>query len=232
MPMSSALAGSASGKAAADVTSPKFHRDLANGLHAMAQPLTMLRAAIEVLAMPQSAGIDRQRYLDISSGAMDRTCRVFAHVQDLVTTSMVEAESERFDLWEVIAPMIEDHSRLSQLSGIALATAKDEAGKSVVGDSTRTGQAIALVLQLAAQLASTGDVIYVSESAAGGFVTLRVENIRRHGKPIDSTARLCLALAEANIVSQRGRYEFAEDPFRVSLALPVADLGPSRNRTA
>jgi hypothetical protein len=231
MPMPSALADSTSEKAAAGCTSPKFHRDLANGLHAMAQPLTILRAAIEVLAMPQSAGIDRQRYLEISAGAVERTCRVFAQVQDLLTASMIEAESAPFDLWTLIAPVIEDHRRMLQTSGVALAAAKTEAWMPIVGDAARTEQAIALVLRLAGELASKGDVIEVSASASSGFVQLRIVHSRRRGKLLNSTARLNLALAEANIVTQRGRYEFAEDPFRVSLALPVAELGPWRSQT-
>lgn len=221
MPMRSAPPNNGSRKAAAEGVSPKFHRDLANGLHAMAQPLTMLRAAVEVLAMPQSAGIDRQRYLEISAGAVERTCQLFARVQDLVTASMIAAESVEFDLWNVITPVIEDHRRLFQTSGVALAAAKSDDWKPIIGDAARTEQAIAVVLQMAGELATKGDVIELSGSSASGFMQLRVENSRRHGKPVGSTARLGLALAEANIVSQRGRYEFAEDPFRVSLSLPV-----------
>jgi hypothetical protein len=41
---------------------------------------------------------------------------------------------------------------------------------------------------------------------------------------MDSSHRLSLAVAEANILSQHGRYALIEDPFRVSLALPVEEL--------
>ncbi len=205
-------------------SSAKFHRDLANGLHAMAQPLTMLRAAIEVLAMPQSAGIDRQRYLEISAGAVERTCKVFAHVQDLVTASAIAADRVRFDLREVIAPLIETRSRLLQASGVAVASAGTQSWEPIVGDAGRTEQAIAVLLEIAGELASKGDVIELSGTVANGKFELRLENGRAHGKRVDSVARLRMALAEANIVSQDGTYEFAEDPFRVFLALPLETL--------
>lgn len=207
--------------AASPDSSAKFHRDLANGLHAMAQPLTMLRAAIEVLGMPSSAGVDRQRYLEISSAAVERTCRVFAHIQDLLTSSITDAERVGFDLWEAIAPRIENNRRLLQASGVTIAAAADRAWRPVVGDAGRTEQAVEILLQTAGDLASKGDVIELSGSIVEGFLELMLENPHRPGKRVDSTARLALALAEANIVSQRGRFEFAEDPFRVSLSLPL-----------
>jgi len=205
--------------------SAKFHRDLANGLHAMAQPLTMLRAAVEVLGLPPSAGVDRQRYLEISAGAVERTCNVFANVQDLLTASVTDAQHVRFDLWEAIAPRIDDNRRLLQASGITIAAAANPAWRPVVGDAGRTEQAVAVLLQIAGDLASKGDVIELSGSAVGGFLQLRLENSNRRSKRVDSTVRLGLALAEANIVSQHGSYEFSEDPFRVSLALPLEGGG-------
>lgn len=78
-------------------------------------------------------------------------------------------------------------------------------------------------------MASKGDVIELTGSAADGFIELRVESSRSNGKPLNSTARLSLALAEANIVSQQARYGFEEDPFRVLMAWPVADMAPLRD---
>lgn len=220
---------SACEKATVENNQTKFHQELANGLHAMAQPLTMLRAAIEVLALPQSAGIDRQRYLAISASAVDRTCNVFSRVQDLVAVTSIEAQRVRFDLWNAIRPAIEDRSRLLDASGVAIAAAKAEAWEPVIGDAGRAEQAVAVVLQMAGDLSSRGDVIELSGRAGHGFVELTIENTRRHGKRIDSTARLNLALAEASVASQHGQCEFREDPFRFLLKLPVEDLDRSGN---
>lgn len=222
---------STSGKTEVEDGWAKFHQELANGLHAMAQPLTMLRAAIEVLALPQSAGIDRGRYLEISAGAVDRTCHVFGRVQDLVAVTTIAAQRVRFDLWEVIAPVIEERRRRLETSGVAIAAAKTEAWEPIFGDASRTEQAVAVALQMAGELATRGDVIELSKCARNGFVELTIQNTRHHGKRIDSTARLNLALAEANVASQQGSCAFAEDPFRVSLALPAVDPGRFRDET-
>lgn len=225
MPMHS---GGANGESAAELAggdSGKFFGDLANGLHALAQPLTILRASMEVLALPPSAGVDQRRYLEISTSQLERTCELFTCVQDLVAVKLVEAQKKPFDLWALIAPLIEAHKGQLQASGVAIAVARQEACCAIVGDPGRTEQAIASALQMAAELASRGDVIEVSAAQGGGFAELTLRNTCRHGRNLDSSARLSVALAEANVLSQGGKYKFAEDPLCVSVALPVEESG-------
>jgi len=220
--MPSAVANSAAPEVGDD--SGKFHADLANGLHAMAQPLTILRAAMEVLNLPPATGVDQRRYLEISATQLERTCRLFANVQDLVTARSADAQRTRLELWEIIGPLIEEETHLLQAPGVAIAVAKPETLTPILGDAGRTKQAVGAALEIAAELASRGDVIELRVSRSGGFVQLAVENTRVHGRRLDSSARLSLALAEANMLSQQGHYEFVSDPFRVSLALPIDKL--------
>jgi len=203
----------------------KLLADIVNGLHAMAQPLTILRVAIEVLSLPEGGAVDHGRYVGISARQIERTCNLFSSLQDLVTANLREAQQERFDLWELLGPMIEDRRALLQASGIGLVVARRDPSEPIVGDAERTEQAIAEVLTLAASLSSRGDVIELHASRGGGFCELTLQNTRGHGKRISSSDRLSLSLACANIVSQQGKYELAEDPFCVSLALPVQEPG-------
>jgi len=222
----------ASGKVAAADGPAKFYAEIANGLHAMAQPLTILRAAMEVLALPPSAGVDQQRYREISAAQLERTCDVFAKVQDLVSARYVEADRNQYDLWAVIAPLIEDHRNVLQASGVGLAAARSGPWEPIVGDARRTEHAVAALLHIAGDLAIRGDVIEVSGSPASGFLELTIEITRKHSRAMNSSARLSLALAKENILSQHGNYELTEDPFRVTLALPVVDLGSVRNEAS
>ncbi len=206
----------------------KFYVDIANGLHAMAQPLTILRASIEVLGLPPSAGIDQKRYLEISAAQLERTCTLFTRVQDLVTARYVEAQQARYELWEVIAPLIQDQKARMHASGAGIAVASQGPWEPVVGDAQRTEQAVAAVLQILAEVAERGDVIEIAGAPRNGFLEVTIENTRRNPKNISSSARLNLALAEENILSQQGRYEFTKEPFRVSLALPIEALERGR----
>jgi len=203
----------------------RFYADIIEGLHAIAQPLTILRAAMEVLALPERAAIDQRRYLDISTKQVERTCNLFSCLQDLVAAKLNEAQAVRFDLWEVLSPMIEDRRASLQASGIGIVVARHEPEEPVVGDVERTEQAVAEVLKMAESLSSRGDVIELHASRAHGFCELTLQNTRGHGKRMSSPDRLGLSLAAMNIVSQRGRYRFEEDPFCVSLALPVQESG-------
>lgn len=159
---------------------------------------------------------------------MERTCQLLSCVQDLVIARLIEAQRVQFDLWELLAPMIQDQRILLQSAGVGIAVAQAEPWEPIVGDEERTKQALKAVLKLAASVSSRGDVIELHSSHPNGFAELTLQNTRSHGKRMNSSQRLNLSLAEVNILSQHGRYHFAEDPFRVSLALPMQDLGPVR----
>jgi hypothetical protein len=222
MPMRSAVAIAAPD--AVDPEQARFYADLVNGLHAMAQPLTILRSAIEVLALPQAAAIDQRRYLEISAKQVARTCCMFASLQDLVEVQIIEAKRARFDLWELLAPLVEDQRRFLLTAGIGIASARSGPWAASWGDAARTEQALLAVLKTAGAVSSSGDVIELRAELTDGFVELTLENTRKHGRRMDSSDRLSLSVAEANILSQNGRYAVIEDPFRVSLALPVEEF--------
>lgn len=220
----------ASAQAAGGDGAAKFFAEIANGLHAMAQPLTILRASMEVLALPPSAGIDQGRYREISAAQLQRTCDLFAQVQDLVAARSIAADRSQYEIWSVIAPLIDAHRNVLQAGGVGIAAPHSGPWEPIMGDARRTEHAIAGLLQMAGDLAVRGDVIEISGSPLDGFLEVTIENTRRHNRKMNSSARLSLALAKENILSQQGRYELTEDPFRVSLGLPVGNLGGARSQ--
>lgn len=210
----------------------KFHADLMNGLHAVAQPLTVLRAAIEILARPEGVGVDRKRYLEISATQVARTCDLFSCVRELVTSSVSEARQAWFDMSELLTPVIEEYRGRLQTAGVGLAVMIHEPRQPVFGDAERTEQAFLALLKTSASLSSRGDVIELRSTHAQGFLELTVLNARSHGKQLSSTDRLGLSLAEVNILSQQGRYRCTEDPFSFWFALPVHDSSQGAKVTA
>lgn len=203
-----------------------FCSELAEGLHALAQPLSVLRSAVELLVLAERTGFDRQRYLEITAQQTKRTCEMFSSIQDLLVSATKHADRVELDFWSLATPIIEDQKSLSQGLGIGIAAARREGTDPVFGDARRTEQAISAVLESALSISSRGDVLELTGLQAGGFFEFTVQNARNHGKGMNSTQRLNLSLAKANILSQQGRYHFAEDPFCVSFALPVCGSGP------
>jgi len=193
--------------------------DLADGLHAMAQPLTILRSALAAAPHVDEAG--RARYLAISGEQIERLCGLFERIQDLVIVNQSAAECAPFDLCQLLSPLLKDQRAALKGSGVQLSVAIGDGLSPVVGDSVRTGQAILAALEIAASSSARGDGIEVSLASRRGFAELAVGNRRAHGKALNSTQRLSLSLAVANIQSQHGQLEWTDDPFHLTLALPL-----------
>ena len=204
----------------------RFCATMAEGLHALAQPLTILRSAVAACMAPSVTAAGQQRYMELSTQHVERTCSLFECLQDLVMASQTEAECEAFELRELLAPVIEDQAAALRSPAIELRVNAPDALRPVLGDAARTLQALFSALTIAASVSSAGDVIELAVTARNGFVELNIQNRRIHGRRLNSSERLSLALAETNIRSQRGQYEWAEDPFRVSMALPLQGGDP------
>lgn len=209
-----------------------FCADLVNGLHALAQPLSVLRAASEILVLPRMQGVDQRHYIETWCAQVERACTLFGSVQDLMATQLTAADRVRFDMWELLAPMIDDQRALLHSTGVGIAVSNTAPWVPVWGDAARTAHALGAVLKMAATLASRGDVIELHGWCDAGSMQLRFQNTRRHGRKMSSSDRLSLSLAAANITSQHGTYDVAEDPFCFCLALPVEDRGPAQYGTA
>jgi len=204
----------------------RFCANMSQGLHALAQPLTILRSALAASTAPGVDAVGQRRYLELSAQHVERTCGLFECLQDLVIASQIEADCVPIDLSEVLADVVQDQKAVLQASGVEFRVVLPGSLPLVQGDVARTLQALSAALKIAALVSSPGDLVEFLVATRSGFVELVLQNRRVHGRRPNSSERLSLALAEANIRSQQGEYELDEDPFRVSLALPLQDGVP------
>jgi light-regulated signal transduction histidine kinase (bacteriophytochrome) len=199
---------------------------MSQGLHALAQPLTIVRSALAALSTPGVTAVDRQRYLQLSSQHVERTCSLFECLQDLVIASEIAADCDPVELSEVLAEVVEQQKTALESSGVALRVDTPTGLPSVLGDTARTQQALSAAMQVAASASSPGDLVELLVTVRNGFVELVLQTRRAHGRHLNSSERLSLALAEANIRSQQGKYVCVEDPLRVFIALPLPESVP------
>ncbi|MGA2569256.1 MAG: hypothetical protein ABSF23_01940 [Terracidiphilus sp.] len=197
--------------------------DLGNGLHAMAQPLAVLRGALGALAMRGRVAADSGRYLEMSIQQVERLCSTMNRLSGLLDAHQSGAARTKVNLCELIGSLLESDGFIPRESGVRIAAARPGRHVHVAGDPVRTEQAIRAALTAAMALASHGDVLHVGVAPGDGFAHLTVENRNSRGRTLNSSDRLQLSLAEANIRSQQGLYECVEDPFRVSIKLPLHD---------
>jgi signal transduction histidine kinase len=203
--------------------------DMTEGLHALAQPLTILRSAVAVAGSPKVEATSQRRYLDISTQQVERACSLFECLQDLVIAHQTEADDEPFDLLALIAPVIEDQRAVLRSSNIEFCVVVPAVMPLVLGDVARTLQPLFAALKIAASVASPGGAVALTITAKDGRVDLVIESKGAQGRPLNASERLSLALAEANIRSQQGGYQCCEDPFCVSIQLK---LGAVRSSSA
>jgi light-regulated signal transduction histidine kinase (bacteriophytochrome) len=204
----------------------QFAAHMAEGLHAMAQPLTILRSSVPALAAVGVSPAKRQRYLELSVRQVQRACKVFECLQDLVVANQTQADRASIDLSAMIATVAEDQKEELQKLGIELRVLLASDIPMALGDATRTRQALSAGLTVAVLGSASGDVIQVSATARHQRVELIIEKDRVHGIPLESHERLNLGLAQTNMLSQQGIYECIEDPFRIRLTLPCFSAEP------
>jgi len=126
-------------------------------------------------------------------------------------------------LLDILANVVQDQRDVLEAVGVELRVLMPDSLPPVQADVTRTLQALSAALRIAASVSSPGDLVEFLVSTRNGAVELVLQNRRIHGRRPNSSERLSLALAEANIRSQQGEYEFDEDPFRVSFTLHLQD---------
>jgi hypothetical protein len=203
----------------------RFYADLANGLHALAQPLTILQSTVGASSTPGCTTDRQQHYRDVSLQQVERACNIYWGLQNLVVANQAAADRTSYDLSHVLAPLLEDQQAVLTASGIELSVSPSFGGKVMHGDASRTLQAIQESFKIAASRSSPGDVIELKSAISDGRVELSIANSRLYGKVLNSLDRLNMAVAETNIRSQQGDYSYSDDPFRVVICLPIQCAG-------
>ena len=94
--------------------------DMENGLHAMAQPLTVLRGALGALAMRGGVTAESNRYLEMSNQQVERLCSLMFRLQDLLDAHRSEAACAKVNLWELTASLLENGEFNSGDSGVRI----------------------------------------------------------------------------------------------------------------
>jgi hypothetical protein len=206
---------------AAEDPSSAFYSQLAEGLHAMAQPLTIVRGALGALTLGKGIAPQQERYVRMSTEQVEHLCDLMSGLQDLLDATQFDAECVSLDLWEIVDLVLEDLDPVRRQSGAQISAVKPNERIYVIGDYFRTEKALRASLKTAMSLSSQGELIQLEVLINHGFADLIVQNRKRHGKGLGSTERFNLALVQANIQCQAGVYECIEDPLHLSIKLPL-----------
>jgi hypothetical protein len=208
----------------------ELHAGLLEGMHALAQPLTLLRSLL-YLGNP---GGSVQLFNDVAAGVED-VCTVVRLMQGLIQLDGVAAQLEEVPVAEVLRSIAEHAEAVLAGTGMRLDLAGDlvdqafgtaaARGPRVQSDRKRTAHALAGMVHVAREAAAGGTNIACVLLRDGNSVTISVGPIVPSESftyaSMDEVTRLYLAFARANITSQQATFRVATDPLTMSVTLPL-----------
>ncbi len=197
--------------------------ELAHGLHAMAQPLTILRGAMCAMTLHEPVPPADRRYLEMSTKQVDRLCDLMAGMQSLLHAAQNAAEYASFDLMELLEAVVEQKQVMADEAGVRIALTGADHALYAYADEQRTEQALSAALKTAIAVAQREDRIEIEVAPGDGFAGVTVRNENLQGKSLGSFERFHLTVVESILRSQYGAYQFTDNPFSLSLHLQSSE---------
>jgi signal transduction histidine kinase len=196
--------------------------NLSHGLHAAAQPLTILRAS---LSNTDEMTLTELRLLAANSAKeVERICTLFSYMQQLVINESVEPRIAEAEIVSLMDDVTDGLELLFRESEMALKIVLPDVCNTVVIDSVRTRQALSSVMLIAHAISHKGDTIELTATSSSHSVQIVVANSQRNPSILNAEARLSMALAETNIQNQRGSFKYDLNPFYVCVELPTSHI--------
>jgi hypothetical protein len=195
---------------------------LAQGIHAAAQPLTVLLASLSK-GHTDRMNSDELRELTASSAVeVQRVCTLFSCLQQLVLTESIKPQLSPMPILPLLAYATDGVNLLFQRDGIALSSVVPDTCPPVLINRARTLQALSRVLLVVHRLSGAQDMIELIASSSAHAVQIVVRNLHLSVAVIDAEASLSIAVAEANMRSQQAGLSLGLQPFTVRIDLPIA----------
>jgi hypothetical protein len=197
--------------------------DLTTGFHAVAQPLTILRASLGSYHS-DAMNMDQLRELVANSAAeVERLCTLFDCMQEIVIVHSIEPVLLATPMLPLMARIADGVTKLFEMDGMLLCSQMPDTCESVLVDRDRILAALTGVLLIAHTMARARDAVeLIVSSTSASTVRVLVRNDKSHARTMNAEAKLFLVLAEASIRSQGAGFSFSPQPFRVQIELKKA----------
>jgi hypothetical protein len=202
--------------------SETLYSNLAQGIHAAAQPLAVLLASLSK-GHTDRMNSDELRELTASSAVeVQRVCTLFSCLQQLVMTESIKPRLSPTPILPLLAYAVDGVNLLFQQDGITLSAVVPDTCPPVLIHRARTLQALSRVLLVAHRLSGALDTVELTASPSANTVQIVVRNLRLSAAVIDAEASLSIAVAEANMRSQQAGLSLSLQPFTVRMDVPMA----------
>jgi len=195
--------------------------DLARGIHAAAQPLAVLQAALSKEHTERMSAEELRRLTVSSAFEVQRLCTLFHCLQQLVLAAG-QAQLSPMPILPLLADAVESVTLLFQNDGICLSLHMPDACPVVLMNRSRTLQALSQILLLAHSVSRPRDIVESIATLSESAVRINIRNQNPSPKQMSTEMSLSMAIAEANIRSQQAGFCYRLQPFDVEIDLPRA----------
>jgi len=196
---------------------PSFYAHLAEGLHAAAQPLTVLLAGLSKEHIETLPAEELRELVAGSAAEVERVCTLFHHLQELVAAESLPPDLAPASILTLVQQVVASTRLLFEQDGIALIVAAPVHCPSLPLDRERTLQALANVLFAAHAISRRNDTVELAVSYPGTHI--RVHSRQGRGAAAGLELELGMAVAEAHIRSQHGVFSWNPRPFEATVLL-------------
>jgi signal transduction histidine kinase len=195
-----------------------FCSNLNYGLHALAQPLSVLRSVLDRDCVEELDADDLKEAVATAGREVERSCKIFSCLQQLLCTETAPAEISACDLGLIAARAAADVELLFSDSRMRLKTLLETDCPRVWMDPDRTLQTLTDLLLSVHGLARAQDTVEIQVAqAAVGLVRLAVRVVDFDLDVISQDFGLHLALAETAMRGQRAGFRLLQKPFAVEM---------------
>lgn len=212
---------------------PGLVQALAEGMHALAQPLGVLQGTLEIAMLETRSAVELEKTLETSLAEVERAAGLLGYLQQLLGVCRHRAELGAVDIGSVLLSVVADLKLVFDDSGVGLEVQCPEQVPVIRGVRSRIREALFYALQAAHALARRGQQVVVRVNEQDSAVEIALENRERwltqESLATDAALRK-LTLAQMIILSQQGEFYWDGEPFTVRLSLPLAVCAQSTGK--
>jgi hypothetical protein len=198
--------------------------NLAQGIHAAAQPLAVLLASLSKGHTDRMNAAELRELTASSAVEVQRVCTLFSCLQQLVMAESIKPQLSPTPILPLLAYVVDGVNLLFQQDGISLSSVVPDTCPPVLINRARTLQALSRVLLVVHGLSGAQDTVELIASSSANAVKIVVRNLNLSVAVINAEESLSIAVAEANMRSQQAGFSLSLRPFSICIELSKAPL--------
>ena len=207
----------------------KFLRELAEKVHELAQPLSIVQASLELSLL---SPITAEQHQDVAESALREVRRAVECMQFIGCLTRFQqpaTDVQSVSLRDALEAMISDLQRTLEAAQVQVSFHRSEDDPSIRISPARLRQMLFYVLQAVQRCSAPGDLVHIEVQQQAGYVVLWVE--QRWGKQeerecnpysgSDTVVDRALALADTIVRNAGGQFRVTTNPLLVVADFPL-----------